>query len=274
MQFKSFAFLLLFTAFFVISNVSVALSQQARVNAFSIERSDLIEKLKQKKTENPKITATELVDYGNDLLFKSGFNYEFGLAPKICKIIADKKAKAKPEQGNAVGITAKFNQEQGEPVAVKFSDVVTEIDGCGACALEVPLVAVTSKDFVTIVLGRNIKFQLSPDIILERVELVDNQNLKAVIRSWQIPFQAVPIGISKDGTSLILDLPTGEVNELALQIFDNGVLQLAAKKDLNLSEKPNSLKDFPKDPNNAYLSYITFGTGATKKTLKFSAPCS
>ena len=273
MKFKSFAFFLLICVLFVISSPFAAFSQQARVDAFSIVRSNLIEQLKQKRMESPKITANELVNYGNDFLSKSGFNYEFGLAPKICKIIADKKAKAKPEQNNAVGITAKFNQEQGEPVTVKFSDVVTEIDGCGACALEVPLVAITDKDFVTIVLGRNIKFQLPPDIVLEKVDMVDNENLKAVVRSWQIPFQTTPIGVSKDGTVLIVDLPIKELTELALQIFDNGVIQLAAKKDLNLIEKPILLKDFPKDPNNAYLSYITFGAGASKKTLKFSAPC-
>lgn len=262
------------TAFFVIGEALTVFGQQVKIEAFSIERSDLIEQLKQKKKDSPKVVASDLADYANDLLAKTGLNFEFGLSPEICKAIADKKARTKAQQNPAFGITARFNQERGEPVAIKFSDIATDIDACGTCAVEMPVITISDKDFVTIIQGLNIKLQLSPDISLEKVELIDNQNLKNVVRSWQMPFQTTPIGVSEDKTILYLELPIAELSDLALQIYGTGAIQFAAKKDLNLKDEAKMLKDAPKDSNNSYLSYITFGAGAAKKTLRFSAPCS
>jgi hypothetical protein len=257
---RSIVFLFVFTA---------TLFAQARLNSFPIQASTLIADLRQKKTDNPKITAKELAAFGNEIIANVGVNYRFELSESNCKALLEVQKKLKPDQKMSA-LQGKLNQPQGEPTGIIFPDV-NFTDNCG-CYIKIPSLNVVEADFVTKIRGTNIKF-IRPNNFKQTVDLVDNTMLTKQIRRWYIPFPTTPIGVYEDGTILFLEFLDSEFNELALAIYESGTIQIVSRSDWDLKEKPTQLKDFPRDAGNPNLNFISFGEGDKKRVLKFNSPC-
>ena len=143
---------------------------------------------------------------------------------------------------------------------------------CGECWASVPSLQVTNKEMALIAEGKRYRVRRPPSFILDEAQLVD-ETLKKVLRTWQLPYQAVPIGISADGTKLYLDFYTDyELDHLVLEVSENGPPQFRDRAVIKSTEG-KSIEDHPKDPTNAYLSFVSFRVGEKSYRIKFSAPC-
>ena len=88
-----------------------------------------------------------------------------------------------------------------------------------------------------------------------------------------MPYQAVPVGISPDGTKLYVDFYGGlDLDHLVLEVPEKGTPQFRDRAVLQSGEG-KSIENHPKDPNNGYLSFISFQVGEKTYRVKFTAPC-
>jgi hypothetical protein len=56
---------------------------------------------------------------------------------------------------------------------------------------------------------------------LDEAALVDGTMTK-VLRTWQLPYQSVPVGISPDGTKLYVEFYEHELDALVLELLEDG----------------------------------------------------
>ena len=121
--------------------------------------------------------------------------------------------------------------------------------------------------------GHRYQLKRPPEFGLDEAELVD-EAMRKVLRTWQLPYQNIPVGISPDGTKLYLEFYTDdELDALVLELSENGRAQFKARRDVDLQRKSEWVENHPKDPLNDYLSFIRFYAGRKSYVIKFSAPC-
>jgi hypothetical protein len=111
------------------------------------------------------------------------------------------------------------------------------------------------------------------EFLLDEAVLVD-RTLRRVLRAWQMPFQTIPSGVSADGSKLYVEFNEYKgPHELLLELSEDGTLKFRARSEVGLRGRGEDILDFPKDPNNAYLSYMRFKVGGKTYIVKFNGPC-
>jgi hypothetical protein len=261
-----FAFLTLFYM------ANQANAQQVTFKPFSVVQSNLINDLKALKTSNPKIGAEDFVKTANSLLEKQGLNFvvafDADTCQKIAQAIADRKDKTAP-----LNLRTGLKSPLGETANLILPEVDFAKNECVPCFVRLPMFEATAKEFITSVEGRNIKFFLPSNFILNEARLVDEKDLTTVRTKWKIPFRTTPLSVSDDGNILYLGFSEPELADLALMAYGEGVYQFCAKSELDSAKKGVLLKDFPKDAGNPNLAYIKFTRGETNQVVKFSSRC-
>jgi hypothetical protein len=106
----------------------------------------------------------------------------------------------------------------------RFSD-------CGRCYMLMPLLQITSADFVTVVLGQNIRFHLPSNFESSEVVLVDSKDKSTIRRKWRVPSKMEPVGVSYDENVLYLAFNEPELSDLSLQIFGEGTFQIGTRAE-------------------------------------------
>ena len=232
----------------------------------SVSPSDLVQELAQRKKNQPTITPKELAVFANQLLEKRGFDYSFD----VCDILP----KADARNGNRTDTTASYalSLTNGKQHSFKFNVAGADGGMCGECMSLVPSAQVTKTQMVLVADGKRYRVQRPASFILDEVELVDGE-MKTVQRTWQLPYQTIPVGISRDGTKLYLNFYTQyEVDGLLLELTEKGGLVFRDRSEVRMIEG-KVIEDHPKDPNNAYLTFIRFSAGDKAYIIRFSAPC-
>lgn len=262
--------LIFFTIIYFASNAS---AQRLEVKPFSITPSNLIDDLKAAKTANPKLSTDEFVKTANSLLEKQGMNFvvafDAATCQKISQAIASIKDKAAP-----LNLRTALKSPLGENASLLLPEVSFAKSECVPCFIKLPILETNQTEFVTIVEGKNIKFFLPSNFILNEAFLVDEKDLSKIKTRWKIPFRTAPLSVSDSGNILFLGFDQPELNDLVLMAYANeGVYQFAPKSDLDADKKAASLKDFPKDAANPNLGFIKFTSGEINQVVKFSKAC-
>jgi hypothetical protein len=120
--------------------------------------------------------------------------------------------------------------------------------------------------------GKRHRVRRPPAFYLDAAQLVD-ENLKKVLRTWQLPYQAMPARISADGAKLYVNFYNGlGLDHLVLELSEEGPPQFRDRAIVKSSEG-KFMENHPRDPDNAYLSFMSFRVGEKTYRVKFSAPC-
>lgn len=231
-----------------------------------IKPSNVIENLLEKKKENPKISAKELSEFGNELIKKDGYNFGFN----ACEIAEANNINEGDDYSETFRpFNYKLENLKGEKIAFQIMNKTFGYP-CG-CVFDIPLTQLSNSEMTVTVDKNQVKLKRPKEFYSEEVELVD-KTLKKKIRNWSIPSELLVgeianLGISKDGTKIYFHT---EVEELDLEISENGTFKFVTTNNENKISKGQELKDFPKDPENAYLGYKRFANGFI---VKFSYPC-
>lgn len=264
--------LFLFFLFVFAFSSKAALCQQVKLSALPVKQSNLINDLISFKNANPGASLDELIKTANDLIDKQGFNYAFVFDENTCQSIAAARKK-QTDPSAPLNLNANLNSVAGERTSLVLPAEQYDKSECGRCFVYLPVWEAAGTNFVTFIRGISVKFYLPANFYLNEVALVDDSDLTKVVRRWKTPFRATPLSVSDDGKILYVGLPQKELSDLALMIFDEGVVQFYARKDVEPDKKGTLLKDVPKDTANPSLSFINFEKGEIKQTIRFSSPC-
>ena len=249
----------------LIITVAILVRAQAPPRVVKVSRSDILSHVAEHKKKQPGITTKELAAYANELLGKRGFDYDFN-ADDIVLSAHDRKSTAM-----SVPVQYRVSLTDGAKRTLKLELSNPQYALCGEHSVSIPSRLVNKREIHLIADGKTYRVRRPAAFLLEEVELVD-ANLKA-LRRWEMPYQSVPIGISVDGTKLYLDFYTEyELDDLILELSEGGRLAFRDRAALDLKEG-TWLENFPKDPNNSYLSFKKFEVANKTYIIRFTAPC-
>lgn len=252
----------------VLTLLSSAIAQTARkpIPVISVKGSNVLILVGERSTQTPSLTPVELAAYGNDLIASKGFDYRFDMCDMLNHRDRTPSTPAEIVRNYQMILIA-----GGNPT-FRFTIENPNESLCGECWSSIPSLQVTNKEMTLIAEGKRYRVRRPPSFVLDEAHLVD-ETLKKVIRTWQMPYQAVPAGISADGTKLYLDFYGGNgLDDLVLEISENGPPQFRDRAVIRSSEG-KSIENHPKDPTNGYLSFMSFRVGEKTYRVKFSAPC-
>lgn len=232
----------------------------------SVSPSNVVGQVSERARQSPSLSPVELAAYGNDLIAKKGFDYDFDL----CDILGQRDR----NQNSTAEVvrTYQLSSESGRKLTFRFTIANPNEALCGECWSSIPVLQVTAKEMVLLAGGSRYRVRRPAAFVLDEAHLVD-ATFKKVLRTWQLPYQAVPVGISPDGTKLYVDFYNGNnLDALVLEVSENGAPQFRDRA-VTKSSEGKWIEDHPKDPSNAYLSFMSFRVDEKTYHLKFTAPC-
>lgn len=257
---------LLSTIAVLLSLVGAVWAQKVTMSPLSITRSEFVEKLRALRKENPKLTASEFAVVANEMMEKDGLPFAISFEAATCQRLRTVKAQQKdPNAPLRLGATLKSVDADGAALALpepRFSS-----QACGDCYVELPLLEVTEKDFITKLMGANIKFQLPSNFYTNEAVLFDADDANTR-RRWRIPFRSTPIGISYDENVLYLGFAEPDLAELALMMFGEGVFQIGTRAEAEEGGKGTVVAD-----GDTGISRIKFNRWSKSYSIGFKKPC-
>lgn len=245
----------------------------ARERVPRIVAANLFDKLYFKERAESEISPAALAAYGNALVARRGLDHIFD----ACAVV-----KANPRPRPVPGATEEtkafaYTLRRVGGGRVSFQ-LITDVYGepatlaCGECSFEVPALRVTKREMLVVSEGRRYRLERPPNFLLSEVSLVD-ASLRAVVRTWQLPYLATPLGLSPDRAKLYLPLPNFDDVEwddkLAVEISDAGV-RFVVRAGLSLP-KSEAITGAPESEDD--VSFIRFGTGKQSYVLRSTNPC-
>jgi hypothetical protein len=168
------------------------------------------------------------VKAANDLLDKNGINFQLSVDAVTCEKIRQLKQK---DPTKRISLGASLRSVDADQVSLSLPSPNVAAPECGGCFIELPLLGITDKDFVTVLRGRNIKFGMPNGVQTNEAVLLDAKDPTKVKRIWKLPFRAVPIGISYDENVLYLGFDEPELSQLSLLVFGEGVYQIGTREE-------------------------------------------
>lgn len=206
---------------------SSAAAQQAKISPLPVQQSNVIDEIRSLITSRPKADLKDIVEAANVLLDKNGLRYELYFDAATCENI-DKVRLASKDPKAPVKIGGTLKSVDGDAAALALPDARFAPGNCG-CYMLIPLLQITTTDFVTLIAGRNIRFALPSNFKPNEAVLIDEKDRSIVKRRWRIPERLEPIGVSHDENVLYLAFNEPELKDLSLAVFGEGVFQIATR---------------------------------------------
>lgn len=251
----------------VLTLLASAIAQTARkvTPVVSVKGSNVIIAVSERARKEPSLRPEQLAAYGNDLIATKGFDYQLSL----CNMLTQRERN--PTEPGEIVRNRQMTLADGGRRTFSLTIENPYNALCGECWVSIPSLQVTSKEITLIAEGKRYRVRRPPSFILEEANLVD-ETLKKVSRTWQMPYQGWPTGVSADGTKLYLDFYGGsDLDSLVLELSENGPPQFRDRAVMQSSE--GEFIDHPRDPKNGYLSFMRFRVAEKTYRVKFTAPC-
>lgn len=141
---------------------------------------------------------------------------------------------------------------------------------CARCSVTLPVLQVTSIDFITKISDRNIKFFLPPELSSNVIDLVDPGTPTQIIRTFRTPFKGVPLGVLYDDNGVYLGFLDSAFSNLSLLVFEDGTFQFATRKEAESNGKSTTYTAVKSDTRS---SYLMFQNRDKKQLLRYSSSC-
>ena len=222
----------------------------------------------------------EITDYANSLLPKYGFQYDLDFERIITR--KTKQRETKP---------TKMPSDDGE--YVQFDLDVVSVDGakkklpvvapadssccCGYYYTPIPVTKITPKELTVVIDSQETVIARPKDIPVVQEYIFGKEQAKASkLRSWEVPYETYPYGVSADGKKLYIDI---EFENLLLEISETGVLRFVPKdakgivangEDLNKLPPPKEGEILRKSGEFGLMRYVLNGI---PYIVEFPYPC-
>jgi hypothetical protein len=217
------------------------------------------------KSENPAATAKEIADYGNRLLPVKGYNYWFDLEGLNKK--KEKEARILSEETQVYPYSMPL--VRGSRASFLIFAPRNDSCCCGYFYGDLPVTRVTGQT-VTFISGGKTYAVLRPKELgrTEQYAAIDLRKPSKNLRTWQIPYETYPQGISADGKQLYVE---GPAEDILLEISFDGSFRLVAKDVVKSSEGEQC--SIPLNPKDHYEDCLKFKIARRTFYIKYSGPC-
>lgn len=198
------------------------------------------------KRENPNSSAQELADFGNGLLPRFGFEYNIDLEKIIERKIKRRETKPVKVEGDDFPYV-KFDLDLVSTTGAKKKFTVTApaegVCCCGYYYTSIPVTKITPKEITVVIDSQEVIVTRPKDFPVVQEYIFGKQEAKPTkLRSWEAPYETYPYGVSSDGQKLYVKT---EIDELLLEISDNGSLKFATKDSETIIAKGEDLNKLP-----------------------------
>jgi hypothetical protein len=217
------------------------------------------------KEGHPAAAAKELADYGNSLILVKGYNYNIDV--NALNERHKKTARKISEDFQVYPYTMTLTGGKNE--AFMIFAPTSDSCCCGYFYADFPVTNITATLITFVSDGKTYTVKRPKELSVSEVyALVDMKDPRKEVRKWQVPYETYPSGISEDGTKLYVE---GPIEDVLLEIASDGGFKLVPKTDVTSGEGEHH--PYPKNPKNAYESYMKFQAGTKTYYIKFSGPC-
>lgn len=238
----------------------------------TLKPSNILDEVKRRKAARPALSPARLARYANELLARRGLDYDFN----VCELVP---AENLPRQrglrpgGTWTQLTLQHRMTRADGRDVTFKFITDDRGGmCGECFTAVPALRVTKGEVTVVADGTSYALKRPASFELDEADLVAD-DLKTVLRTWQLPYQTIPSGVSPDGRSIYLSFyEDAGLDELVLEITEDGRPRFRAAREAG-AKGGEWVEEHPKDPLDDYLAFMRFRNGGRTHVIRFSGPC-
>ncbi|MGB7201433.1 MAG: hypothetical protein WBD16_04095 [Pyrinomonadaceae bacterium] len=244
--------------------------QMVSMMPFGVQESALVEKIGSLRSANPQITPAELAKSANDLLTKHGIAYKVYFDSATCQKIRGVKQSQKDPKA-PIKLGASLQSTGAEKASLALPQPVLTTPECGDCYVEMAILEMTETDFVTLIQGHNIKFNLPQNFSVNKIHLLDNNDVSKKVRTWRVPFRAAPIGVTQDQSVIYLGFENPVLSALSLAVFESGVFEITTRAEAE--EGGAGKPDKTLQPVEPGTHIVRFDRWKTKYLLSYKPSC-
>jgi hypothetical protein len=253
------------------SAADAAVAAEGQGQLPTLKPSNVVEAVRLRKSQSPRLSASGLARYANGLLARAGFDYNFD----ACDLLPPASvAQGGPRpDGTFAGATLERRMTRADGREMTFRFVAVDAAAtCSECYLTLPALRVTKDEMTLVGDGATYTLKRPASFALDEAHLVA-EDLKTVLRTWQLPYGTIPSGVSPDGRSLYVPFyEDAGLDELVLEITEDGRSRFRAAREAG-AKGGEWVTEFAKDPLNDYLSFMRYRAGGRTHVVRFSGPC-
>lgn len=240
------------------------------------------------------IPPGQLIAEANSEVTRRGFDYEF----EVSSFIAEHKLRplGNSDPNTSERTTYEFDMATADGRSLRLQVEVGTEGACGERETLIPTAHLSKQEIDLVVNSQHYRLKRPATFDLKWMQLVDEQT-KKTLRTWELPFDAQPLGVSPDGRTLFFlpnfniyayqrnlssrlavspvhllarPEPAERPSHLILAASNRGV-QFADAYDLIERESSETLED--RDPKFPYVGYKRFHVGGKSYVVRFQWPC-
>lgn len=192
---------------------------------------------------------------------KKGFNYSF----EMCDVVKANKHPKNIPGPFWTSVLYSYSLILADGEKQKFQFITPDPgDSCGECFINIPVLSVTKNEISLLASGKEYKVKRAPRFALNEIVLMDKK-MKRVLRRWETPYQAYPVGISADGLNLYLE---SEIEGLLLEVSNSG-LQFKAKSQVRLQGEGVSIDSNLTNSKHEPFYFMKFRAGRKSFIIRY-----
>ncbi len=252
------------------ARATVAAEEQGQIP--TLKPSNIVDAVRLRKSQSPRLSASGLARHANELLARRGFDYSFDACDFFPPPSLTRGGGLRPD-GTFARITLEHRMTRADDREMTFRFVAIDAAAiCSECYLTLPALRVTKTEMTLVGDGATYTLKRPAEFVLDEAYLVA-EDLKTVLRTWQLPYGTIPTGVSPDGRSLYLSFyEDAGLDELTLEITEDGRPRFRAAREVG-AKGGEWVEEHPKDPSNDYLSFMRFRAGRRTHVIRFNGPC-
>lgn len=234
------------------------------------------------KMGNPTITSQAMADHGNKLLPVLGFSYDLDLEKIIRTKIragATKPIKKAGDDFPYVSLPIQIRSVAGQKKTLSVTAPAEDVCCCGYYYTPIPVTQISSARMTVVIDRKEVVMRRTKDFpVVQEYMLYEDRKPPKKVRSWEVPYETYPYGVSADGLSLYIEIDA-RIADLLLEISSDGSLKFVPKKTEGVVTHTEDLRKLPppkegeilhKSGEFGLLRYVVAGK---RYLLEFPYPC-
>lgn len=223
-----------------------------------LKPSGILDEIRRRKAQNPKLSTADLARIANRLLTSYGYN--FTVDPGNYTRVSDTKYTLTTIAGKRLSFEA--DEPFGGP--------------CNEIILNMPVRKINTGEIALVMGGSTYRLKRPKEFSTEEFALVD-RGLKKVFRRWAAPIDATPYGISADSQNLYFHFDFADpvyqnslqFEDLIYEISQDGTIRFIAKNHPGIIKG----KSLEIQSNDGKFAYMSFNIGKRKFFVRYSTIC-